>query len=76
MVAGNGLGNNVLGGLRYAIDHLGDSLQFIVVLGHSRCGATSTAVDAFQPAGYLPLGSSHALRGDLDRELILDKAKM
>jgi carbonic anhydrase len=32
------------------------------VLGHSRCGATSTAVDAFlEPAGYLPLGSSHAL---------------
>ena len=32
-VAGNGLGNDVLGSLRYAIDHLRDSLRLVVVLG-------------------------------------------
>ena len=74
-VAGNGLGNDVLGSLRYAIDHLRDSLQLIVVLGHSGCGAMAAAVDAYlEPAGYLVLASSHALRSVLDRELIVVQA--
>ena len=74
-VAGNGLGNDVLGSLRYAIDHLRDSLQLIVVLGHSGCGAMAAAVDAYlEPAGYLALASSHALRSVLDRELIVVQA--
>ena len=74
-VAGNGLGNDVLGSLRYAIDHLRDSLRLIVVLGHSGCGAMSAAVDAYlEPAGYLALASSHALRSVLDRELIVVQA--
>ena len=30
-VAGNGLGDDVLGSLNYAVDHLGDSLRTIVV---------------------------------------------
>ena len=34
-VAGNGLGMEVLGSLKYAIDHLGGTLKLIVVLGHS-----------------------------------------
>jgi carbonic anhydrase len=46
-VAGNGLGAEVLGSLKYAIDHLGDSLKIFVVLGHSGCGAVSAAVDLF-----------------------------
>ena len=51
-VAGNGLGNDVLGSLRYAIDHLRGSLRLVVVLGHSGCGAMSAAVDSFlEPAG-------------------------
>ncbi len=44
-VAGNGLGSEVLGSLKYAVDHLGGSLKLIVVLGHSGCGAVSAAVD-------------------------------
>jgi carbonic anhydrase len=51
-VAGNGLGSDALGSLRYAIEHLRHSLRLIVVLGHSGCGAVSAAVDAFlEPAG-------------------------
>ena len=74
-VAGNGLGNDVLGSLRYAIEHLRDSLRLVVVLGHSGCGAMSAAVDAFlDPAGYLPLATNHALRSMLDRQLIVVQA--
>jgi carbonic anhydrase len=52
-VAGNGTGSDVLGSLKYAIEHLGGSLKLIVVLGHSGCGAVTTAVDVFlNPAGY------------------------
>ena len=74
-VAGNGLGSDVIGSLRYAIDHLGDSLRLIVVLGHSGCGALSAAVDAFlDPVGYLPLAADHALRNILDRLFIVVQA--
>jgi carbonic anhydrase len=71
-VAGNGLGGEVLGSLRYAADHLGDSLKLVVVLGHSGCGAVSAAVDAFlQPATYISLAPDHSLRAILDRLLIV-----
>jgi carbonic anhydrase len=74
-VAGNGLGSEVLGSLKYAIDHLGDSLKLIVVLGHSGCGAVSAAVDAFlDPQSYLAFAAEHALRGILDRLLIVVSA--
>lgn len=74
-VAGNSLGTDVLGSLKYAIDHLRDSLRLIVVLGHSGCGAISAAVDLFlEPAGYLPLAGDHALRAILDRQLIVVQA--
>ena len=53
-VAGNGLGTEVLGTLKYAVDHLRDSLKLVVVLGHSGCGAVSAAVDVFlNPRAYL-----------------------
>jgi carbonic anhydrase len=71
-VAGNGLGAEVLGSLKYAIDHLGGSLKLIVVLGHSRCGAVSSAVDVFlEPETYLGLASQHTLRNILDRLLVV-----
>jgi len=71
-VAGNGLGNDVLGSLRYAIEHLRGSLRLVVVLGHSGCGAMSAAVDAFlEPAGYLQLVTNHSLRSILDQQLIV-----
>jgi carbonic anhydrase len=74
-VAGNGLGTEVLGSLKYAVEHLGGSLKLIVVLGHSGCGAVSSAVDVFlDPGAYLPLASQHALRTVLDRLLVVVQA--
>jgi carbonic anhydrase len=74
-VAGNGLGDDVLGSLRYAIEHLRNSLRLIVVLGHSSCGALAAAVDAFlDPGGYLPLATNYSLRSILDRQLIVVQA--
>jgi carbonic anhydrase len=71
-VAGNGLGSEVLGSLKYAVDHLGDSMKLIVVLGHSGCGAVSAAVDVFlNPRSYLPLARQHSLRSILDRLLVV-----
>jgi carbonic anhydrase len=71
-VAGNGLGGEVLGSLKYAVDHLGRSLKLIVVLGHSGCGAVCAAVDVFlKPEAYLELAAKHNLRGILDRLLLV-----
>ncbi len=72
-VAGNVLGQEVLGSLRYAADHL--PLRAAVVLGHSGCGAVAAAVDLFQrPAGLLALATDHALRGLLDRLALVVQA--
>jgi carbonic anhydrase len=71
-VAGNALGGDVLASLEYALDHLGESLKLVVVLGHSGCGALTAAVDVFlNPAGYLELASQHVLRGLLDRLVVV-----
>jgi carbonic anhydrase len=67
-VAGNTLGDDVLGSFKYAMQHLRESLKLIVVLGHSSCGAVTAAVDVFlDPAGYLALVSEHAIRTLVDR---------
>jgi carbonic anhydrase len=74
-VAGNGLGSEVLGSLKYAIDHLGDSKKLIVVLGHSGCGAVTAAADVFlQPSRYLSLATQHSLRLVLDGLLVVVQA--
>jgi carbonic anhydrase len=74
-VAGNILGAEVLGSLKFAIDHLSGSLKLIVVLGHSGCGAVTAAVDVFlNPAEYLPLATKHSLRTILDSLLVVVQA--
>jgi len=74
-VAGNSLGTEVLGSLKFAMDRLSESLKLIVVLGHSGCGALTTAVDVFlNPTDYLPLVSKHSLRDVLDRLVIVVQA--
>lgn len=74
-IAGNTLGSDVRGSLNYALDHLGESLKLIVVLGHSGCGAVTAAVDVFlDPAGYLALASKHAIRLMVDRLLFIADA--
>jgi carbonic anhydrase len=71
-VAGNGLGTEVLGSLKYAVENLGNSLKLIVVLGHSGCGALTAAVDIFlNPGDYLPFATKHSLRDILDRLLLV-----
>jgi carbonic anhydrase len=67
-VAGNTLGDDVLGSLKYAVEHLKPGLKLIVVLGHSGCGAVTAAVDVFlNPADYLALASEHTIRMLVDR---------
>ena len=67
-VAGNTLGDDVLGSLKYAADNLGRSLKVIVVIGHSGCGAVTAAVDMFlDPSGYLSLTSRDPIRMLVDR---------
>jgi carbonic anhydrase len=74
-VAGNGLGIEVLGSLKYAVEHLGGTLKLIVVLGHSGCGALTAAVDVFlNPGDYLALAAKHSLRSILDRSLLVVQA--
>ena len=71
-VAGNTLGDDVRGSLDYALEHLGESLKLIVVLGHSGCGAVTAAVDVFlTPAGYLSLASKHTVRAVVDRLMVV-----
>ena len=74
-VAGNGLGMEVLGSLKYAVDHLGGTLKLIVVLGHSGCGALTAAVDVFlNPRNYGTIAAKHSIRSILDRSLIVVQA--
>ena len=74
-VAGNGLGLEVLGSLKYAVDHLGGTLKLIVVLGHSGCGALTAAVDMFlNPGDYVAIAAKHSIRSILDRSLIVVQA--
>ncbi|KQV10896.1 hypothetical protein ASC97_16470 [Rhizobium sp. Root1203] len=69
--AGNGLGDDVMGSLSYAVDHLKDSLRTLVVLGHSRCGAVSAAVDVhLEPAKYMSM-TQKDLRHIVDRTLVV-----
>jgi len=74
-VAGNSLGTEVLGSLKFAVEHLSDNLKLIVVLGHSGCGALTSAVDVFlNPTDYLSLAGKHSLRYILDTLLIVVQA--
>jgi carbonic anhydrase len=70
-VAGNVLGTECLGSLRYATHHFAGTLKLLVVLGHARCGAVTAAVDAYlAPRAYLELAANYPLRSIVDRILI------
>jgi carbonic anhydrase len=70
-VAGNVLGSECLGSIDYAVQHLGENVKLLVVLGHSGCGAVTAAVDVFlDPATYLTIASTHALRSIVDSILV------
>ncbi len=61
-VAGNVLGNECLGSLRYAV-HTFASVKLLVVLAHDRCGAVTAAVDVYlDPRKYIAIATDPALR--------------
>lgn len=71
-VAGNVLGNEALGSIDYAVHNLDDSVKLLVVLGHSGCGAVTSAVDVFlHPTRYLSVATSHPLRAIVDRLVVV-----
>jgi carbonic anhydrase len=70
-VAGNVLGNECLGSLRYAAGHFSNTLKVMGVLGHANCGAVTAAVDAFlKPGKYLEVAGNYPLRTIMDQILI------
>lgn len=67
-IAGNVLGSECLGSLHYALRHLKDSLKLIVVLGHSKCGAVTAAVDThLSPDAYVNIACTFPLRSLVDQ---------
>jgi len=74
-VAGNVLGSECLGSLRYAVDHFPDTLKLIAVLGHANCGAVTAAVGAFlQPKKYLEVAGNYPLRTIIDQIIVSARA--
>ena len=67
-VAGNVLGQECLGSLRYAVSHFPSTLKLIVVLGHAQCGAVTEAVKLYlEPRRYLGIATDRSLRSILDQ---------
>jgi carbonic anhydrase len=62
-VAGNVLGQECLGSLRYAVRHFSETLKLVVVLAHANCGAVSEAVNAYlDPRRYIDLATDYSVR--------------
>ncbi|MFM7159836.1 MAG: carbonic anhydrase [Planctomycetaceae bacterium] len=67
-LAGNVLGAECLGSLHYAIKHLADSLELVVVLGHSNCGAVQAAVSTYlSPTNFADIAYTYSLRSLIDQ---------
>jgi carbonic anhydrase len=67
-IAGNVLGSECLGSLHYALRNLKDSLKVVVVLGHSKCGAVTAAVDThLSPDAYVNIACTFPLRSLVDQ---------
>jgi carbonic anhydrase len=70
-VAGNVLGAECLGSLRYAAHHFPSTLKLMVVLAHAKCGAVTEAVDVYrEPRRYIGMAADPALRSIADQILI------
>jgi carbonic anhydrase len=50
-VAGNVIGDGGLGSMEYAVEHLG--VRFILVMGHTKCGAVSATVSGKRAPGHI-----------------------
>jgi carbonic anhydrase len=77
-VAGNVAGPHEIGSLEYAVEHL--DVPLIVVLGHTRCGAVSAALDGGEAPGSIPslleeirpaVDQAHAAHPAGERDLLL-----
>jgi carbonic anhydrase len=61
-VAGNVLGQESLGSMRYAVSHF-PTLKLLVVLAHSKCGAVRETVDMYlEPRRYMEMATDYSLR--------------
>jgi carbonic anhydrase len=70
-VAGNVLGQDCLGSLRYAANNFSATLKLLVVLAHANCGAVSEAVDVYlQPSKYLDIATDYSVRCIEDQVLL------
>ena len=70
-VAGNVLGQECLGSLRYAASHFPSTLKLLVVLGHAKCGAVTQAVEVYlEPRRYLEMATDQSLRSIEDQILV------
>jgi carbonic anhydrase len=71
-IAGNVVGGDCIGSFQYAVRNLGKSVQMVVVLGHTSCGAVTAAVDSYlSPTDYADIAFSHSLRLLIDRIMIV-----
>lgn len=70
-VAGNVLGQECLGSLRYAAHHFPSTLKLVVVLAHASCGAVTEAVNVYmEPRRYLDIATDHSIRSIADQILV------
>jgi len=70
-VAGNVLGQECLGSLRYAVGHFPTTLKLVVVLSHTQCGAVTEAVHLYlEPHRYLEIATNYAVRSIEDHILV------
>ena len=67
-VAGNVLGRECRGSLRYAASHFSATLKLLVVLAHAQCGAVREAVNLYlEPRRYLDIATDYSIRSIVDQ---------
>jgi len=70
-VAGNVLGQECLGSLRYAVSQFPTTLKLLVVLSHGQCGAVTEAVNLYlEPRRYLDIATDYSIRSIEDQLLV------
>ncbi len=70
-VAGNVLADECLGSIEYALHTFHETIHLLVVLGHTRCGAVSAAVDAYiRPTEHHSIAFTRSLRAVVNHALI------
>lgn len=70
-VAGNVLADECLGSIEYALHMFHETIHLLVVLGHTRCGAVTAAVDAYlRPTEHHSIAFTRSLRAVVNHALI------